>query len=175
MELARVTFILGGARSGKSRYAEALVAGFGLDKLYLATGQAFDPEMRERIARHKAQRGDGWTTVEEPILLPARLSEIAGPGRVVLVDCLTLWLSNLMLGDLDIEKAVAQLEAVIPRLNGPVVFVSNEVGMGIVPENALARRFRDEQGRLNQRIAALSQRAVFMAAGLPLVLKDTTS
>lgn len=107
--------------------------------------------------------------------MPARLSGVAAPQKIVLVDCLTLWLSNLMLAEADIGKAFAELEAVILRLGGPVVFVSNEVGLGIVPDNALARRFRDEQGRLNQRVAALADHVVFMAAGLPLVLKDISS
>ena len=139
-------------------------------KVYVATGQAFDGEMEERIAHHRARRGAGWETVEEPLALPDVLGRDHG-GRPVLVDCLTLWLSNLLLGDHDIEAAVAALESALDRAAGPVVLVSNEVGLSIVPENALARRFRDDAGRLNQRVAARCDRVEFIAAGLPLVLK----
>lgn len=168
--LARVTLVLGGARSGKSRYAETLLreAGGGI---YLATAQALDSEMTARIARHRAERGHGWTTVEEPLELAAALERGAQAGRPILVDCLTLWLSNLMGAGRATEAETARLRAVLKILPVPVVFVSNEVGLGIVPDNALARAFRDEAGRLNQAIAAAANRVVFLAAGLPLVLK----
>ncbi len=165
----RLTFVLGGARSGKSARAEALLAA-APDKVYVATGQAFDAEMEDRIAHHRARRGAGWETVEEPLDLPGVLGRDFA-GRPVLVDCLTLWLSNLLLGDHDIEAAEAALESALDGAAGPMVLVSNEVGLSIVPENALARRFRDEAGRLNQRVAARCDRVEFIAAGLPLVLK----
>lgn len=168
--LARITLVLGGARSGKSRYAETLVreAGGGV---YLATAQALDGEMATRIARHRADRGGGWTTLEEPLELAAALERGAQSARPILVDCLTLWLSNLMGAGRTAEPETARLLTVLKTLPVPVVFVSNEVGLGIVPDNALARAFRDEAGRLNQAVAAAADRVVFLAAGLPLVLK----
>lgn len=175
-----LTLVIGGARSGKSRQAEALARGTGLDRIYLATATAFDDEMRARIAAHRAARAaDGWHTVEEPLALAAALGRETGPGRVVLVDCLTLWLTNVMLGAPPeaaaeaVEAAAAGLEDRLPRLAGPAVLVSNEVGWGIVPDNRLARDFRDAQGRLNQRLAALCDRVLLVAAGLPLALKGT--
>lgn len=165
--------VTGGARSGKSRFAEALVAGAGLEKVYVATGQAFDAEMRSRIEQHKQDRGSGWTTVEEPLALAEVLQRESRPDRAVLVDCLTLWLSNLMLEDRNIAEEVAKLGASLSFLPGPVVFVTNEVGQGIVPENALARRFRDEAGRLNQHIASLCERVVLVAAGQPVQIKPS--
>lgn len=165
--------VTGGARSGKSRFAEALVAGAGLEKVYVATGQAFDAEMRSRIEQHKQDRGSGWTTVEEPLALAVVLQRESRPDRAVLVDCLTLWLSNLMLEDRNIAEEVAKLGASLSFLRGPVVFVTNEVGQGIVPENALARRFRDEAGRLNQHIASLCERVVLVAAGQPVQIKPS--
>lgn len=164
-----VTLVLGGARSGKSALAERLTRAGGADPVYVATAGAWDDEMRARIAAHQADRaGQGWHTIEAPIDLPAALD--AAGGAPVLVDCLTLWLTNLMLGDHPILPATDRLVAALDR-PGPTVLVANEVGLGIVPENALARRFRDEAGRLNQRIAARADTVVFTAAGLPLVLK----
>ncbi len=164
--------VIGGTRSGKSRHAEAMARDTGLDRVYLATATPFDDEMRERIARHRAERAaDGWRTVEEPLALTDVLKREAAPGRILLCDCLTLWLGNVMLGGHDVEGSCAGLLAVLPGLAGPAVFVSNEVGWGIVPDNRLARDFRDAQGRLNQRVAALCGRVVLVAAGLPLVLK----
>ena len=164
--------VIGGARSGKSRHAEAMARRSGLDRVYLATATPFDDEMRERIARHRAERAaDGWRTVEEPLALVGALEREAAPGLILLCDCLTLWLSNVMLGGHDVEAACASLAAALPDLAGPAIFVSNEVGWGIVPDNRLARDFRDAQGRLNQRVAALCGRVVLVAAGLPLVLK----
>lgn len=169
------TLVIGGARSGKSRHSEGLAADTGLAKVYVATATAWDDEMRTRIAIHREDRaGAGWRTVEEPLDLVGTLAREATPDRVILVDCLTLWLTNVMLGDQDVEAASRHLVEVLPRLAGPAIFVSNEVGWGIVPENALARRFRDAQGRLNQTVAQACGRVILVAAGLPLVLKDRT-
>jgi adenosylcobinamide kinase/adenosylcobinamide-phosphate guanylyltransferase len=173
MSARLVTLVLGGARSGKSRHAEALARATGFERIYIATAEAFDAEMTERIAHHRTQRaGDGWTTVEAPLDLPRQLRQQAGPARVVLVDCLTLWLSNLMLGDHPLAPAEAALIAALEAADGPVILVSNEVGLGLVPETPLGRAFRDAQGRLNQRLAALAERVQFIAAGLPLTLKE---
>ncbi len=169
--LPRATLILGGARSGKSRFAEALVSDHAADAVYLATATIGDAEMADRVAHHRAGRDARWTTVEEPLALPERLTALARPERPVLVDCLTFWLFNLMEADRDIEAAAAELVTAIGRLAGPAVFVANEVGLGIVPDNALARRFRDHAGRLNQDVAAAADAVIFLAAGLPLWLK----
>jgi adenosylcobinamide kinase / adenosylcobinamide-phosphate guanylyltransferase len=172
----RHTLVLGGARSGKSAHAEALARQTGLKRVYIATAQAFDDEMRERISRHRADRAaHGWTTIEEPIDLAAALGGASGPQTVVLVDCLTLWLSNLMLTEQDVDAGRDALLAALGAVQGPVILVSNEVGLGIVPETPLGRRFRDEQGRLNQTIARICGRVIFVAAGLPLMLKPSSS
>lgn len=139
--------------------------------VYLATAQALDAEMAARIARHRAERGRDWTTIEEPLELAAALERGARAGQPILVDCLTLWLSNLMGAGRGVEAEIARLLAALKVLPAPVVFVSNEVGLGIVPDNALARAFRDEAGRLNQAVAAAADRVVFLVAGLPLALK----
>jgi adenosylcobinamide kinase/adenosylcobinamide-phosphate guanylyltransferase len=165
-----MTLVLGGARSGKSRYAETLVAAAPSPWLYIATAEAHDDEMRARIATHRARRGTDWHVIEAPRDLAGALATSAA-GGAVLVDCLTLWLSNLMLAEIDCAAEVDRLEAVLSGIARPVVLVSNEVGSGIVPDNALARRFRDAQGRLNQRMAARADRVVLMVAGLPLVVK----
>lgn len=165
------TLVLGGARSGKSRFAENLVINSGLPRTYVATSAAHDSEMTERIAAHRLQRGMDWRTVEEQTDIVGVLRRTVRPDGAVLVDCLTLWLSNLMMAELDLAAESARLCAVIPELKGPCVFVSNEVGMGIVPDNRLSRDFRDAQGRLNQEIAAVCGQVVFVAAGLPLLLK----
>ncbi len=165
-----LTLVLGGARSGKSAWAERQIG--HRPAVYIATGQARDDEMRARVAAHRERRGANWTTVEEPLELAAALVEHARPGRPILVDCLTLWLTNIILAGRDVAAARAELLAALPRLAGPVLMVSNEVGLGIVPDNGLARRFRDEAGRLHQEIAAIAQRVVFVAAGLPLTMKD---
>ncbi|MDO8607825.1 MAG: bifunctional adenosylcobinamide kinase/adenosylcobinamide-phosphate guanylyltransferase [Phaeospirillum sp.] len=162
--------VLGGARSGKSTYAEALLE--GSPALYLATGQALDGEMAERIDHHRRRRGPMWSTLEEPLDLPDALDGVLRPDRPVMVDCLTLWISNLMHAERDVDRALDRLCEVLAQPAGPVVLVSNEIGMGLVPDNALARRFRDHQGRVNQRVAAVCRRVVFVAAGLPLILKD---
>ncbi|MEM7568092.1 MAG: bifunctional adenosylcobinamide kinase/adenosylcobinamide-phosphate guanylyltransferase, partial [Pseudomonadota bacterium] len=166
-----LTLVLGGARSGKSRHAEGLVAASGLPRIYIATAEAWDEEMRERIAKHRADRGPDWTTVDAPLDLARTIAEQARPDRVVLVDCLTLWLTNVMLAERDVEAEEATLLEALREPAGPIVCVSNETGLGIVPDNALARRFRDAQGRLNQRIAAIAARVDFIAAGLPIRLK----
>jgi adenosylcobinamide kinase/adenosylcobinamide-phosphate guanylyltransferase len=166
------TLVLGGARSGKSRWAEELAAGSGHAVTYLATAEARDGEMAERIARHHSDReGRGWSTVEEPIEVADALRRLSRPDRLLLVDCLTLWLSNLMEAGRIIEAETETLIAALAACPGPVVLVSNEIGLGLVPETPLGRAFRDAQGRLNQRIAAAVPRVVFVAAGLPLDLK----
>lgn len=169
------TLVTGGARSGKSAYAERLIERSGRRATYIATGQAFDGEMEERIARHKQVRGDRWETFEEPLELVGTLERILAPERAVLVDCLTLWLSNLMHHERDWRDEMASLEKLLRAAPCPVVFVGNEVGMGIVPENKLARAFRDEAGRLNQSIAELCSYVIFVAAGQPLQLKPALS
>lgn len=169
--LAPVTLILGGARSGKSRHAEQLVLAAGKSRVYLATSEARDPEMAARIEQHRERRGDGWRTVEEPLNLATALIREAQAGRPVLVDCLTLWLANLIEDARDIEAETAALIAALPDLTGPVVFVSNEVGQGIVPDNPLARRFRDEAGRLHQALAAAADQVIFVTAGIATRLK----
>jgi adenosylcobinamide kinase / adenosylcobinamide-phosphate guanylyltransferase len=166
----RLTLVLGGARSGKSRYAEGLLTSLPSPWIYLATAEARDAEMAERIAAHRTRRGTGWQTIEAPHDLALAI-EAASAGAPVLVDCLTLWLSNRMLAEVDVDTEIGHLEAALDRRAGPVVLVSNEVGFSIVPDNALARRFRDLQGRLNQRIAARADRVVLVVAGLPLIMK----
>jgi len=169
--LPPLTLILGGARSGKSRHAETLVTAFPPPWHYVATAQAYDEEMRERIALHRARRGEGWVTHQTPLDLSESLGSLAQGTAPILVDCLTLWLTNVMLAERDIEGAAAALEAVLCGVAAPLVLVGNEVGLGIVPDNALARRFRDEAGRLHQRLAARADRVLFMVAGLPMVVK----
>ncbi len=165
-----MTLVLGGARSGKSAHAEALVTAFPAPWSYLATAQALDGEMHERIAHHRARRAAGWETCEVPLDLAAALDALP-PGRPALVDCLTLWVTNLLLADCNPDAAADRLLEALARARGPLVLVSNEVGLGIVPDNALARRFRDAAGRLNQRVAAVADRVVLTVAGLPLTVK----
>ena len=173
--IARSLLVLGGARSGKSAYAQRLAEAHGPDRLYLATAAAGDEEMAARIARHRADRGHGWTTLEEPLEITAALLTRARPSRVVLVDCLTLWLSNLMLAGRDPGVAVTALADAMAKLTGPVILVSNEVGMGIVPDHKLGREFRDWQGRVNREIGAACETVIFVAAELPLQLKPATT
>jgi adenosylcobinamide kinase/adenosylcobinamide-phosphate guanylyltransferase len=166
-----VTLVLGGARSGKSRHAEQRVEAGAACGTYCATATAGDAEMAARIAAHRARRGPFWRTLEEPLALAAVLATEARRERPLLVDCLTLWLSNVMLAGRGVEDETDGLCAALRRAAGPVVLVANEVGMGLVPETPLGRSFRDAAGRLNQQVAAIADRVVFVAAGLPLVLK----
>jgi len=167
---ASLTFLLGGARSGKSAYAERLATALPSPWTYIATAEAYDEEMRERIAQHRARRGEGWHTLDAPLDLAGMLDSVPA-DRPVLVDCLTLWLTNHMLAEHDVEAECARLGAVLSRPRGPWFVVSNEVGLGIVPDNALARRFRDAAGRLNQQVASQADTVLMMVAGLPLKVK----
>jgi adenosylcobinamide kinase/adenosylcobinamide-phosphate guanylyltransferase len=173
MGLDAHVLVLGGRRSGKSRFAEGLVLGSGLRPVYVATATAGDAEMAARIAAHRSHRGEGWRTLEAPVLLADALHGAAGAGSAVLVDCLTLWLANLMEAGLDVGGETAALIAALEAAAGPVVIVSNDVGGGIVPDNALARRYADAHGILNQTVAASVGRVVLMTAGLPLLLKPS--
>ncbi|MEC5323102.1 bifunctional adenosylcobinamide kinase/adenosylcobinamide-phosphate guanylyltransferase [Aurantimonas sp. A3-2-R12] len=167
-----VTLVLGGARSGKSALAERLAEASGLAPVYLATGRAFDAEMEARIGEHQGRRGNGWRTVEVPLDLVAAIGREAGPERVVLVDCLTLWLTNLMMERRPIAaECQALVNCLATRVPGSVILVSNEVGLGIVPENEMARDFRDHAGRLHQAVAAVAAKVLFVTAGLPMILK----
>ena len=169
---AQITLVLGGARSGKTAFAERLVVETGLEPVYVATGQAHDDEMAARIARHQSDRGPAWQTVEAPLDLAGTLRREAATDRFLLVDCLTLWVTNLMMAAREVEAECAALGAALEAgLGGPVILVSNEVGLGIVPDNAMARAFRDHAGRLHQTIAALAGTVYFVAAGLPLTMK----
>ncbi len=179
------TLVLGGSRSGKSAWAERLAADSGKEVIYLATAQAGDAEMQERIAHHKQRRPVQWISVEEPLALGDALVQWCAPDRIVIVDCLTLWLSNILfsgmahfpdVGVIPLSPLFHQQRArflqVLGEIGGDLVLVSNEVGMGVVPYGAVSRCFTDEAGRLNQEVAARCERAVLLVAGLPLVLKD---
>lgn len=169
------TLVLGGARSGKSAFAQkaAETAADGRRPVLIATGQAFDDEMAERIARHRADRGESWTTVEAPLDLPAAIAALPADA-VAVVDCLTLWLSNLMLDEREVEAAGTELLQAAIACPARLWLVSNEVGLGIVPETPLGRRFRDEAGRLHQRLAQQVDEVYLVAAGLPLRLKPSS-
>jgi adenosylcobinamide kinase/adenosylcobinamide-phosphate guanylyltransferase len=177
--LPPLSLVLGGARSGKSRYAERLIEGAAERGVYCATAEAKDAEMARRIAAHRARRalreapdgGPFWRTVEAPLELAAAIAAGAAPDAALLVDCLTLWLSNLLLAGRSVEEEAGRLCAGLRGASGPVVLVANEVGLGLVPETPLGRRFRDAAGVLNQSLAARADRVTFVAAGLPLVLK----
>jgi adenosylcobinamide kinase / adenosylcobinamide-phosphate guanylyltransferase len=168
--LPHLTLVIGGARSGKSRLAETLVTATGRPRIYIATAQAFDAEMGVRIAEHKAMRGAGWQTVEAPLDLAGALGGVPADAAV-LVDCATLWLTNHLLADHDLDAEALALTLALAACPAPVVVVTNEVGLSIVPDNALARRFRDAQGSLNQQLAAKADLVVAVWAGLPLTLK----
>jgi adenosylcobinamide kinase / adenosylcobinamide-phosphate guanylyltransferase len=168
---SRLTLVLGGARSGKSRYAESLVMALPSPWLYVATAEARDSEMAARVAVHQGRRGPSWTIVETPRDIAGALA--ANATTPALVDCLTLWLSNVLLADADVDAEIEHLDEALARAAAPIVLVANEVGSGIVPDNALGRRFRDLQGLLNQRIAARADRVFLVVAGLPLTLKGS--
>lgn len=168
--LPGLSLVVGGAASGKSNFAENLVKRSGRSLVYLATAQAHDDEMRAKLRKHKEQRGEGWRTIEEPMDIGRTLATISG-DTAVLLDCLTMWLSNQMLAENPLDEAEAELMAGLALCAAPVVIVTNEVGLSVVPENSLARRFREAQGRLNQKIAAKSDLVVNVTVGLPLVLK----
>lgn len=170
-ESPRLSLVLGGARSGKSQYAETLVSSLPPPWIYVATAEALDHEMRDRIEHHRSRRGERWRTVDAPRNLPETIERLADAHQPMLIDCLTLWLSNCLLADHDLQEASDQLVATLEKASGPVVLVSNEVGWGVVPDTPLGRRFRDEQGRLNQRVASIADRVVMMVAGLPLTVK----
>jgi adenosylcobinamide kinase / adenosylcobinamide-phosphate guanylyltransferase len=170
MPLPDLTLVFGGAASGKSAFAETLILQQSTSPTYIATAQIFDEEMAAKVEQHRDMRGTRWTTIEEPLDLPHALLQ-APPNAPVLIDCATLWLTNVILGDHDVDAHTAAFLSALALQEGPVVVVSNEVGQGIVPENALARRFRNAQGRLNQQIAAQADLVVAVMAGLPLVLK----
>jgi adenosylcobinamide kinase/adenosylcobinamide-phosphate guanylyltransferase len=163
--------VLGGARSGKSRYAQAVAEGSDLAPVLIATARAGDAEMTERITRHKAERGPKWYTVEEPLLIEAAIAQWSSPARILVIDCVSFWIANLLFEGADVARAVNALADAIGHAAGPILFVSNEVGGGIVPGNALSRRFRDEQGRVNQILAGACSHVVLVAAGLPVLLK----
>lgn len=170
MPLQKLTLVLGGAASGKSDFAEGLVAASGRPRAYIATAEARDAEMQAKIARHREARGPGWRTLEAPRDLSQALGGIS-PGEAVLIDCATLWLTNLLLAEADLAAGEAELFAAMDACPAPVVIVSNEVGLGLVPDTPLGRRFREAQGGLNRRLATRADLVVFVAAGLPLVLK----
>jgi adenosylcobinamide kinase / adenosylcobinamide-phosphate guanylyltransferase len=173
MGLADHRLVLGGARSGKTGHGLALAEAAGPCRRFIATAEAGDAEMAARIARHQAERGSGWHTLEAPLDLAAALEQI--PEDVALVDCLTLWLSNLMHAGRDPEAETLRLIEALSGCDTPIILVSNEVGLGLVPETPLGRRFRDEQGRLNQRVAAAVGAVDFVAAGIALALKPQTA
>jgi adenosylcobinamide kinase/adenosylcobinamide-phosphate guanylyltransferase len=174
-----ITVVTGGARSGKSKFAEELCKKLGQSPCYIATAQSFDEEMEQRIARHRSRRGESWHTIEEPLMLPQTLAGIDGNYSCILVDCLTIWLSNMLLSfekiDPDTEDLIRgnvhRLKLTLRTMSTPVVLVTNEVGMGIVPENQLARAFRDLAGETNQIIAASADHVYAIISGLPLKLK----
>ncbi len=173
--LPHLTVVIGGAASGKSAFAEALVVASGRPRVYVATAQAWDAEMAAKVAAHRAARGAGWRTVEEPRDIARALAGLS-PGEMVLIDCATMWLTNVMLADpaptdTDLDTTLSGLLATLAACPTPMVIVTNETGQGIVPDNALARQFRSAQGRLNQRLAAQADLVVTVNAGLPLVLK----
>lgn len=170
--LPSLTFVLGGAASGKSRIAENIIVNSGLNPVYLATARIWDAEIQDKVDLHRARRGPEWMTVNAPLDLSTPLDQ-ATPDQAVLLDCATMWLTNIMLDEHDLDAEQTALRAALTRCRAPVVVVSNEVGQGIVPENALARRFREAQGRLNIALAEQADHVVHVVAGLPRSLKDT--
>jgi adenosylcobinamide kinase/adenosylcobinamide-phosphate guanylyltransferase len=175
MSPSRRVLVIGGARSGKSRYAQELAEASGLDALFVATAQPCDDEMRLRIARHQSERSRNWRTVEVPLALAEILERESGPDRIVLVDCLTIWLSNVMLAGDSPDAATAALVTVLRASPGPLLLVTNEVGLGVVPATPLGRAFRDAQGQLNQAVAAVCDAVVHVTAGCPRLIKPAPS
>jgi len=169
-----ITFIIGGARSGKSSFAMSEALKLKGRKAYIASAEALDGEMKERIKKHRKDRGDGWDTYEEPIRISEVLKKIEGQYSVILLDCLTLWLSNLMLSNLDMEKEIDLFCSSLFTVHCSLFIVSNEVGMGIVPENEMARRFRDVAGMLNQRVAEIADEVFMVVAGIPVKIRSST-
>lgn len=170
--MTRHVLVLGGARSGKTAFSESLAMRGGARPAYLATAEALDGEMRDRVASHKATRGDRFVTIEEPIALSDALIRASADHDVILVDCLTLWITNLLMANEDVAKAVSELGATLVQLKtAKVILVSNEVGLGIVPDNAMARTFRDLAGSAHQRLAEICDDVYFVVAGLPVTLK----
>jgi len=168
--LPPLTLVLGGAASGKSSWAESLVIKSDRPRIYVATAEGFDTEMKDKIAAHRVARGPDWTTIEAPLNLVGAIGQ-ANANHVILIDCATLWLTNILLADKDVTAASNDLVTALANAPCPVVIVSNEVGQGVVPDNALSRKFRNAQGRLNQDIAAHADTVVAVMAGLPLALK----
>ena len=171
IDFTKSKLILGGARSGKSGFAQRQAENLPGELIYVATAQALDAEMEDRIARHRAERGARWQTFEAPLDLAGAIETRSRPGNVLLVDCLTLWASNLMFSESDLARAIGGLTSALGKAPGKIILVSNEVGLGIVPDNPLARRFRDVAGEVNQAVARSVDSVVFVAAGLPMVLK----
>jgi adenosylcobinamide kinase/adenosylcobinamide-phosphate guanylyltransferase len=170
----RHVLVLGGARSGKTAFAERLAMGAGVRPVYLATAEALDSEMRERVESHRRQREGRFATVEEPLALARAIDDAAAKHDVILVDCLTLWITNLLGAGRDVAEAVEQLATALTRIESArVILVSNEVGLGIVPDNALARTFRDLAGSTHQRLAEICDDVYFVVAGLPMTFKGT--
>jgi len=171
IDFTKSQLVLGGARSGKSAFAQRQAESLPGELIYVATAEALDAEMQDRIGRHRAERGPRWQTVEAPLDLAGAIETKSRLGNVLLVDCLTLWASNLMLAESDLAHAINDLTSALANAPGKIVLVSNEIGLGIVPDNALGRRFRDVAGEVNQAVARSVDSAVFVAAGLPMVLK----
>lgn len=177
MELQKgCMLVLGGAKSGKSTFAVDVCNALEKKRIFLATAEGLDREMEERIRRHRSERGDTWQTVEEPLEVAHAIGEVDGEDRVILLDCLTLWLGNLYMKYGEDQGAVErEIENLLKKLSGvagAVVLVSNEAGMGIVPQDPLTRRYRDTLGRLNQEVARIARKVVMLMAGIPLILKD---
>jgi adenosylcobinamide kinase/adenosylcobinamide-phosphate guanylyltransferase len=173
MTTPKALFVLGGARSGKSRYAQARAEASACQLIFIATAQAFDAEMTDRIVQHRADRGERWSTVEAPLDLAGAIAAHDATDTILLIDCLTLWASNLMFEERDIAHETQKLVEAIVAARSQIILVANEVGLGIVPDNALARRFRDVAGSINQAVAAAADEAVMMFVGLPLWLKKS--
>lgn len=168
----KIVFITGGARSGKSSFAMAEASRINGKKAYIATAEALDEEMRQRIENHKRQRGNDWVTYEEPLKIAEVIKEIEGKYSAILIDCLTLWLSNLFMNNKKIEREIESFCCSLSTVHCPLFIVSNEVGMGIVPDNELSRKFRDMAGLLNQKIASTSDEVYMVMAGIPAKIKE---